>query len=148
LGLDDSDLEALYRGGLIHDIGKIGVPDSILLKAGSLTSEESRIMQSHTTIGEGIVAPLHSGEDLLPIVRHHHEHFDGGGYPDGLIGVAIPLLARIVAVCDAYDAMVNDRPYRVRRSDGEAIRILTSGAGKQWDRQVVQVFVESLRPTT
>src|SRR3989441_1616585 len=104
LGLPERALDALYRGGIIHDIGKIGVPDAILLKPGPLAGDEIRIMRAHTTIGESIVRPLRSGANLLPIIRNHHERFDGNGYPDGLAGRAIPRLARIVSVCDAYDA--------------------------------------------
>src|SRR5947208_45884 len=99
LGLPERALDALYRGGIIHDIGKIGVPDAILLKPGPLAGDEIRIMRAHTTIGESIVRPLRSGANLLPIIRNHHERFDGNGYPDGLAGRAIPRLARIVAVC-------------------------------------------------
>src|ERR1700687_373263 len=106
--LPDADLDALYRGGIIHDIGKIGIPDSILLKAGPLEVEEQITMHAHPLIGEGILRPLHSGTSLLPIIRHHHERFDGTGYPDRLRGKQIPRLARIVSVCDAYDALVND----------------------------------------
>ena len=141
LGLEQKDLEALYRGGIIHDIGKIGVPDAILLKPGALDGAELRAMQRHPVIGANIVGPLRSGVDLLPIIRHHHERYDGTGYPDGLRGAQIPQLARIVAVCDAYDALVNDRPYRLRRTVGEAIATLRAGAGGQWDPEVVDVFV-------
>jgi putative two-component system response regulator len=141
LGLAAADLETLYRGGLIHDIGKIGVPDSILLKPGPLNGDEQMRMQMHPAIGENIVAPLHSGAELLPIIRHHHENFDGSGYPDGLAGSGIPRLARIVSVCDAFDALVNDRPYRLRLSVEDALSILTGGAGFQWDPEIIQAFV-------
>jgi putative two-component system response regulator len=140
LGLPQDDLDALYRGGIIHDIGKIGVPDSVLLKPGPLDSSELVLMRAHPEIGENIVRPLRSGSDLLPIVRHHHEAFDGHGYPDGLRGAGIPLLARIVAVCDAFDALTNDRPYRRRLSEHEAIAILNGGAGRQWDPQLVSLL--------
>jgi cyclic di-GMP phosphodiesterase len=139
-GLPEYALDTLYRGGIIHDIGKIGVPDSILLKPGSLNEVETARMQAHVTIGESIVRPLHSGSTLLPIIRHHHEHFDGRGYPDRLRGREIPRLARIVAVCDAFDAMVNDRPYRARRTTEEATAALLAGAGSQWDPEVVELF--------
>jgi cyclic di-GMP phosphodiesterase len=139
-GLPEYALDTLYRGGIIHDIGKIGVPDSILLKPGSLDEVETARMQAHVTIGESIVRPLHSGSTLLPIIRHHHEHFDGRGYPDRLRGREIPRLARIVAVCDAFDAMVNDRPYRARRTTEEATAALLAGAGSQWDPEVVELF--------
>jgi putative two-component system response regulator len=140
LKLPEPDLDALYRGGIVHDIGKIGIPDSILLKPGSLDGEEQLGMRAHPIIGENIIKPLRSATSLLPIVRHHHERFDGTGYPDGLRGVQIPRLARIVSVCDAYDAMINDRPYRPRRSPQEAMTILYQGAGSQWDPDVVSVL--------
>ncbi len=148
LGLPERALDALYRGGIIHDIGKIGVPDAILLKPGPLAGDEVRIMRAHTTIGESIVRPLRSGANLLPIIRNHHEHFDGKGYPDGLAGRAIPRLARIVAVCDSYDALVTDRPYRKARTVDEAIRTLADGAGKQWDPEVVEALVGDLSTIT
>ncbi len=141
LGLGPNDLDALYRGGLIHDIGKIGIPDAILLKPGPLDAEEQITIRTHPIIGETIVAPLRSGTRLLPIIRHHHEHYDGTGYPDRLAGTGIPLLARIVAVCDAFDALVNDRPYRARKSLEEAVACLRAGRGRQWDPEVVDAFV-------
>jgi putative two-component system response regulator len=144
LGLQESDLVALYRGGLIHDIGKIGVPAAILLKPGPLNAEEERQMRAHAVIGESIVKPLPSAADILTIIRHHHERFDGGGYPDGLSGHKIPLLARIVSVCDAYDALASDRPYRARRNPEEAIETLMRGAGQQWDRELVSLLLSEL----
>jgi len=103
-------------------------------------------MQAHAVIGESIVRPLRSGASLLPIIRNHHERYDGRGYPDRLIGTAIPRLARIVSVCDAFDALVNDRPYRKRRSIKEAVSVLRNGAGTQWDPEVVEVVTsESTR---
>jgi len=148
MGLPERALEALYRGGIIHDIGKIGVPDSILLKPGPLNAEELARMRQHPVIGESIVKPLRSGASLLPIIRHHHEHFDGTGYPDGLAGRAIPHLARIVAVCDAYDALVTDRPYRPAKSMDEAVAVLVDGAGKQWDAEAVDVLVSDMSNIT
>ena len=144
MGLGASDLEALYRGGLIHDIGKIGIPDAILLKPGPLDPAELATMRMHPQIGENIVAPLRTGASLLPIIRHHHERFDGTGYPDRLSGAGIPRLARIVAVCDAFDALVNDRPYRARKSLDEAVATLMAGAGTQWDPEVVQLFANDI----
>lgn len=144
MGLPEHALDALYRGGIIHDIGKISVPDSILQKPGPLSADEQAIMRAHTTIGEAIVRRLRSGTNLLPIIRNHHEHFDGNGYPDGLSGRAIPRLARIVAVCDAYDALVTDRPYRRARTVEDAIATLVDGAGTQWDPEVVDVLVHEL----
>jgi len=144
LGLQEADLVALYQGGRIHDIGKIGVPDSILLKPGPLNAEEERQMRAHPVIGESIVRPMPSAARLLPIIRNHHERFDGGGYPDGLIGHKIPLLARIVSVCDAYDALASDRPYRARRNPDEAVETLMRGAGQQWDRELVSILLSEL----
>ena len=143
--LPERDLEALYRGGIIHDIGKIGIADSILLKAGPLDSEEQVRMHAHPIIGEAIVRPLGSGTNLLPIIRHHHERFDGTGYPDRLRGAQIPRLARIVSVCDAYDALVSDRPYRQGLAPEEAMAILHRGAGTQWDPEVVNIFGSQIR---
>jgi putative two-component system response regulator len=144
MGLDARELDTLYRGGLIHDIGKIGIPDAILLKPGALDAEEETTMHMHPLIGENIVAPLRTGAGLLPIIRNHHEHFDGNGYPDRLAGAGIPQLARIVSVCDAFDALVNDRPYRPRKSVVEALAILMAGAGRQWDPEVVGLFVNEV----
>jgi putative two-component system response regulator len=138
--LPEADLDALYRGGIVHDIGKIGIPDSILGKPGPLEIEEQISMHAHPIIGESIVRPLRSGTSLLPIIRHHHEHFDGTGYPDRLRGEQIPRLARIVSVCDAYDALVNDRPYRSGLTPREAMAVLHRGAGRQWDPEVVSLF--------
>jgi putative two-component system response regulator len=140
MNLPEADLDALYSGGIVHDIGKIGVADSILLKPGPLDAEEQVQMHAHPIIGEGIVRPLRSGTSLLPIIRHHHEHFDGTGYPDRLRGTQIPRLARIVSVCDAYDALINDRPYRPGLAPEEALAVLHRGAGTQWDPEVVNVF--------
>jgi putative two-component system response regulator len=148
LGLTSSDLDALYRGGIIHDIGKIGVPDSILLKPGPLDADELTRMHLHPVIGENIVAPLRSGVDLLPIIRNHHERFDGTGYPDGLAGSSIPRLARIVSVCDAFDALITDRPYRRRMSVSDAVSTLTRGAGRQWDPEVVEALIKDLPAIT
>ena len=145
MGLADEDLEALYRGGIIHDIGKIGVPDEILLKPGPLDPVERSRMHLHPVIGENIVAPLHTGANLLPVIRHHHENYDGTGYPDRLAGDQIPLLARIVSVCDAYDALTSDRPYRPGRPLEQALTVLRRGAGDQWDPQIVQLMVEEAR---
>jgi putative two-component system response regulator len=144
LGLPQAALDALYRGGIVHDIGKIGVSESILLKAGPLSFGELERMRTHPEIGENIVSPLRSGSNLLPIIRHHHERFDGQGYPDGLRGNGIPLLARIIAICDAFDAMVNDRPYRRGLSVDQATAILRDGAGTQWDPQLVDLFIAEL----
>ncbi len=144
LGLPENTLNTLYRGGMIHDIGKIGVSDAILHKPGPLDPIEVPQMQAHVAIGESIVKPLQSTSGLLPIIRHHHERFDGGGYPDHLRAREIPRAARIVSVCDAFDALVNDRPYRLRRSTAEAIAVLRAGAGTQWDPETVELLASEL----
>jgi putative two-component system response regulator len=144
LGLSEPTLDTLYRGGIIHDIGKIGVSDSILHKPGPLDQAEVPQMQAHVAIGESIVRPLRSTSGLLPIIRHHHERFDGMGYPDGLRAREIPRVARIVSVCDAFDALVNDRPYRARRSTEEALAVLHAGAGTQWDPETVELLAAEL----
>jgi putative two-component system response regulator len=141
LGLPEVARDALYRGGLIHDIGNIDVPDAVLLKRGQLDAVETARMQSHVVIGENIIRPLHSLSTLLPIIRHHHERFDGRGYPDGLHGREIPRLAGIISVCDAFDALVNDRPYRARLPIDHALAVLIDGSGHQWDPEVVDLFV-------
>ena len=144
LGLPETTLDTLYRGGIIHDIGKIGVSDSILHKPGPLDPIELPQMQAHVAIGESIVKPLRSTSGLLPIIRHHHERFDGSGYPDGLRAREIPRAARIVSVCDAFDALVNDRPYRMRRTTEEALAVLRAGAGTQWDPETVELLASEL----
>jgi putative two-component system response regulator len=143
-GLPETALDTLYRGGIVHDIGKIGVSDSILHKPGPLNPIEWPQMQAHVAIGESIVRPLRSTSGLLPIIRHHHERFDGQGYPDGLRAREIPRVARIVSVCDAFDALVNDRPYRTRRTTEEALAVLRAGAGTQWDPETVELLASEL----
>ena len=144
IGLHPDELERLYRGGLLHDIGKIGVPDTILQKPGPLDADEQRIMQQHPVTGERIASPLHSAAGYLSVIRHHHERWDGKGYPDGLAGEEIPLLARITAVCDSYDALTSDRPYRRGRPPAEALSVLEDGAGRQWDAELVAEFVAEI----
>lgn len=144
LGLHQEDLFALFRGGLLHDIGKMFVKDAILGKRGPLNAEEEKEMRAHAAIGERIVRRLPSASDLLAIVRHHHERFDGGGYPDGLSGHRIPLLARIVSVSDAHDALSSDRPYRARYSPQEIVETLMRGAGKQWDHDLVSLLLADM----
>ena len=144
LGMKEEELDQLYRGALLHDVGKIGVLDSILSKPGPLDAQELIKVREHPQIGVDIVRPLRSTVDIVPTIRHHHEWFDGRGYPGGLIGQEIPVHARIVAVCDAYDSMVSDRPYRAGRSVEETVRILQAGAGKQWDPELVTQFLAEL----
>ena len=148
LGLDRDDLAALYRGGYLHDVGKIGVSDAILLKAAPLTAGEYRQMQSHTTIGERLCGELRSLRAVRGIVRHHHERLDGTGYPDGLRGDDIPLTAQIVGVVDAYDAMTTTRPYRAALTQAVAFAELHRDAKEgRLNPNIVDAFVE-LAPDT
>jgi diguanylate cyclase (GGDEF)-like protein/putative nucleotidyltransferase with HDIG domain len=145
LGLPGDEVRHVELGALLHDIGKIRVPESILMKPGPLTDEQWAVMRAHPEVGERILAPMGSLEDVLPIVRSSHERWDGAGYPDGLAGEAIPLGARIVSVCDAYRAMVEDRPYRKALSRGDALEELRVAAGTQFDPDCVNALVEVLR---
>jgi len=124
LGMTEEELEELRLGCLLHDIGKVAIPDSILLKPERLNAEETEIVRQHPVTGEKICAPLKSLRRILPIIRHHHERMDGSGYPDGLRGEEIPLPARILQVADVYDALIKDRPYRAALSSEEALEIL------------------------
>jgi putative two-component system response regulator len=141
LGLPQDLRVALRRGGLIHDIGKLAVPEHILLKPGPLTPEERKIMEQHTVIGEGICAPLRSFRQVLPIIRHHHEKQDGSGYPDGLKGEQVPLTARILQVTDIYDALTTDRPYRKALLPEKAFAIMREELKRGWwDSSVLNEF--------
>lgn len=141
MGLSSAELRILHRGGLLHDIGKIGTPNPILDKPGSLDREELRIMREHVKTGVRILEPVPCFRELLPIVGQHHEWFDGSGYPLGLRGENISLLARILAVADCYDALASDRPYRKGLASGEVIKILQQRSGTQFDPKVMQVFL-------
>jgi putative two-component system response regulator len=132
LGLPEDLRVALRRGGLIHDIGKLAVPESILLKPGPLTPEERKIMEQHTVVGERICAPLRSFRHVLPIIRHHHEKQDGSGYPDGLKGAEVPLTARILQITDIYDALTTDRPYRKALPLEKAFAIMREEVKRGW----------------
>ena len=145
LGLPADELRNVELGALLHDIGKIRVPESILSKPGPLSAEQWRVMRSHTEVGERILAPIASLKDVLPIVRSSHERWDGTGYPDGLSGEDIPLGARIVAVCDAYRAMVEARPYREALTRGQAMDELRRASGRQLDPDCVSALLEVLR---
>ncbi len=142
MGLGEAEIERLYRGGLLHDIGKIGVPITIIDKKGRLTDEEMAVMRSHVTVGAKILEPLTALEDVIPIVLYHHERFDGKGYEAGLAGTDIPRLARILCVADSYDAMRSDRPYRAGRSPDETLEEIALCSGSQFDPDAVQAFVE------
>jgi len=132
LSLTEEQRIALRRGGIIHDIGKVAVPDQILLKPGPLTPEERKVMEQHTVVGTGICSPLKSFRAVLPIIRHHHEKMDGSGYPDGLKGDAIPLTARILQTVDIYDALTTDRPYRKAMAPERALALIREEVKKGW----------------
>jgi diguanylate cyclase (GGDEF)-like protein len=141
LGLDAKTLKRLELGALFHDIGKIGIPASILTKPGPLTPEERAVIETHPELGERILAPISRLEDVRPIVRHCHERWDGAGYPDGKAAEDIPIEARVILVCDAFHAMTTDRPYRSRLPIEEALRRLEESAGSQFDPDVVEAFI-------
>ncbi|PYR55564.1 MAG: hypothetical protein DMF91_23985 [Acidobacteria bacterium] len=142
LGLNERDLSALDRGGFLHDIGKIAVPDRVLLKGGKLDASESKVMREHPVVGDALCAGLRSLNQVRPIVRHHHERLDGSGYPDGLRNGQVPLLAQIVGVVDVFDALTTERPYRQPLARDEAFEVLTDEAAKGWrDRALVDAFI-------
>jgi putative two-component system response regulator len=141
LGLSEDLRVALRRGGLVHDIGKLAVPEHILLKPGPLTPDERKIMEQHTIAGERICAPLRSFRNVLPIIRHHHEKQDGSGYPDGLKGDKVPLTARILQITDIYDALTTDRPYRKALPAEKAFSIMREEVKRGWwDGSVLNEF--------
>lgn len=142
MGLERPQLVALYRGGYLHDVGKVGIPDSILFKPGPLTSEEWVTMRSHTTRGEEICRHMKSLAPVLPIIRHHHERWDGTGYPDNLRGEQIPLLARVLQIVDIYDALTSARPYKPAFSPDEALAQIQQETERGWrDPRIVQIFM-------
>ena len=142
LNLPEKDVERIKLGALLHDIGKIGIPETVLRKPSKLTDDEWEIMKQHPVIGaQKVLMPNESLHDLIPIVKYHHEHWDGSGYPEKLKGEEIPLAARIVAVADAYHALISDRPYRKGMSNEKACEILKIGAGIQWDKNLVREFI-------
>jgi response regulator RpfG family c-di-GMP phosphodiesterase len=142
LGLDEKRLESLVFGALLHDIGKIGIKDEVLQKQGNLNSKEYLCIQEHPLIGVKIVEGIDFFKDKIPMIRNHHEHFDGSGYPDGLVGEAIPLEARTVAVPDAFDAMTTSRPHHEAMSYEEALSEMERGKGKQFDPKILEIFLD------
>jgi putative nucleotidyltransferase with HDIG domain len=142
MGLGRTSLLALYRGGYLHDVGKVGIPDSVLFRPGPLTAQEWLIMRSHTTRGEEICHHLKSLRPVLPIIRNHHERFDGSGYPDGLRGKQIPLLARVMQIADIYDALISPRCYKPAYSPAKALEIILEETSLGWrDPQIVDLFL-------
>ena len=141
VGLAEQELEELRIACLLHDVGKVAVPDSILMKPGRLSAEEMKIVREHPITGERICAPLKSLRRILPVIRHHHERMDGSGYPDSLRGEQIPVLARILQIADIYDALTTDRPYRMALSSEEALQILDYEMRRGWlDAPLVSKF--------
>ena len=149
LALSQDQLIALRRAGIVHDVGKIAVPDAILLKPGSLTAEEWKLIREHSVVGERICAPLKSFRLVLPIIRHHHEKLDGSGYPDGLRGDAIPVTARVLQIVDVYDALTTVRPYKPAFSATDALQTMKQEVDKGWwDPHIFDQFERLVRNGT
>lgn len=149
LGVSSEDLDALHRGGYLHDLGKVGVPDSVLLKPGPLTDAEFALMKRHTEIGDSLCAPLQSLRHVRPIIRCHHERLDGSGYPNGLRGDEVPLLAQVVGIVDVYDALTSDRPYRSAIDPEAAARHLLREVEQcRFSKAHVEAFLDSVRMST
>jgi putative two-component system response regulator len=144
LGLPAADITALRRAGVVHDIGKVAIPDSILLKPGKLTKAERRVVEQHPIVGVEICAPLKSFQPVLPIIRHHHEKLNGKGYPDGLKGDRIPLTARILQIVDVYDALVTKRPYKPAMSQDRALSVMRQEIKRGWWDSDVFAYFERL----
>jgi putative two-component system response regulator len=149
LGLTGDEITALRRAGVVHDVGKIAVPDAILLKPGKLTEEEWKLMREHPVVGERICAPLKSFRLALPIIRHHHEKLDGSGYPDGLRGEAIPITARVLQIVDVYDALTSERPYKKAFSIADALQTMKKEVAKGWwDPHIFEQFEQLMKSGT
>ena len=145
LGLAPEDLKALHCGGYLHDVGKVGVPDAVLLKPGPLTAAERELIRRHPDIGDSLCAPLQSLRRVRPIIRHHHERLDGSGYPGGLRGDEVPLLAQIVSIVDVYDALTTTRPYRGALPHSDAVRELLTGVrAGHFNARFVEAFLDVL----
>jgi putative two-component system response regulator len=142
MGLDSASLLTIYLGGYLHDVGKVGIPDSILFKPGKLTEDEFDVMRTHTVRGEEICRPLPSFRHVLPLIRSHHERMDGTGYPDRLAGNRFPLLARVIQTVDIYDALTNSRPYKTAYPRAKALETLEEETARGWrDPEVTTLFV-------
>jgi HD-GYP domain-containing protein (c-di-GMP phosphodiesterase class II) len=142
LGLPADEIDTVTQAGLLHDIGKIGVPEAVLRKRGALDHDEWTLMRNHPMVGSQIVAPFEFFAGGAAVIRHHHERWDGSGYPDGLAGAAIPLGARIVAVADVFDALTSDRPYRSALPRDTALAYLSEEGGRTLDAAVVAAFLD------
>jgi putative nucleotidyltransferase with HDIG domain len=145
LGFEGEDLQLIHNAGLLHDIGKVGIPESVLLKKGFLTTTEMDTMRSHVVQSINIIKHIPNLVDTIPIIISHHEKFDGQGYPRGISGENIPILGRVICIADAFDAMTTDRPYRKGLSVEQALYELKKHAGTQFDPQLVDLFVEMIK---
>lgn len=146
IGLSEEQITALRRAGVVHDIGKVKVPDSVLLKPGPLTPEEWKLMREHPLVGESICAPLKSFRHVLPIIRHHHEKLDGTGYPDGLYGESVPITARVLQIVDVFDALTTARPYKPALASAIALETMKQEVDKGWwDPDIFREFAMLLR---
>lgn len=145
LGMNEAELDKLHRGGLLHDLGKIGVPATILDKPGRLSDEDMEIMKGHPTLGARILEPIPAFSGVISIVLHHHERYDGGGYPDGLVGEEISVGARTLAVADFYDALTSERPYRGAVDQEKVIKMIEEESGGQFDPVIVEAFLEVVK---
>jgi len=144
LGCNDKEIKALQRASFLHDIGKIGIPPSILDKPGKLTPDEYNIIKEHPAIGARILEPIESYADTIPIVLQHHEHYNGKGYPQGLSGDQITLGARILSIADVYDALISERPYRDGWVKTNVIKLICDESGKQFDPRVVEALIYTM----
>ena len=142
LGLSREEMDVLHRAGLLHDIGKLGIPLNILDKEGKLTKKEEQLMREHVHFGVRILEPIAAYAEVVPVVLHHHESFNGRGYPNGLSGEAISLGGRIFAVADSFDALTSNRPYRRALKPKHAIEMIKEKCGSQYDPDIVQAFLE------
>jgi putative two-component system response regulator len=145
LGMDQDDVRSIRYGGILHDIGKIGISEAILLKPGALTPDEKLQIQQHPEIGARIVSQMRFAPEVAPIILGHHEYWDGSGYPQGLKGEEIPVGARIITIVDAYDAMMTDRPYRAALGIDETLKRLEAASGTQFDPRLLETFVQLVR---
>ena len=140
--MDKKELQSLMKGAFLHDIGKIGIPDKILLKNGKLSDEEFEIMKKHTVFGKELLEDMEWFQDAIDVVLYHHERWDGTGYPYGLKGLNIPLNARIFAIIDVFDALMNNRPYKKALSYDETLKIIKSGKEKHFDPNILEIFLK------
>jgi len=148
LQLSRAEIRNLIWGGYLHDIGKVGIPDAVLLKAGKFTPEEREIMNQHVLIGEKICKPLRTMQGVIPIIRHHHERWDGSGYPDGLVGDRIPFLAQVFQIIDIYDALTSERPYKLAFTPAKALEIIDEETAKGWrNPKLIKQFREFVLST-